>query len=341
MIDLIVNIKNFLINIFIGIKVSIKLMIKSIISFPDHIKSIKSKIANLEETNLEMADYHLKNGNLNDAILRLKILSRFIVPSAPKAHYKLAWCYFIKKDFDKALENLEKCPDLDQYDLKKHILNDAPEEVPLKLLQEYKNLTPIYQFEKFKNKAARLCIEVIDIMLQHLQNVPKKCQILDLGCNAGDLGLELSTRVAKEYTLTGVEDNGAMLEQAKSTGAYDNIFSLSLEDFLLEAHTKYDIILSLDELSRAKNFHKYLDKIHNIIKVDGFFILVFKVGQISGLNNNKVEFLYTKDDLKRNIIDSRFAIIETKTIELEPLANYLFVVCKPNLNKETQKSCAI
>ena len=328
MIDLIVNIKNFLINIFMGLKASIKLMTQIAINFPAHVKSIQAKIANLEETNLEIADYHLKNNNLNDAIFRLNILLRFIAPNSSKAFYKLAWCYFVKKDFARALENLDKCPDFDVYGLKKHLLNNNPEEIPFRLLQEYKNLASARHLEKFTNKRVDLGSVLLDMMMQNTQGMPKKRQILDLGSSAGGIGEKLAALIPKEYTLTGVEDNQAMLEQTRLTGAYDNICNMALEDFLLNTQTKYDIILSLNSLSFTKNLYSHFNKIHNALKTDGYFISAFKVGEISKLDSNKVEFLYARDDLEKNIIDSKFMIIQTKIVEFDSSTSYFFVVCK-------------
>jgi predicted TPR repeat methyltransferase len=335
MIDLIVNIKNFLINILMGLKASIKLIINNAINLPANAKNVRAKIANLEETNLEMANYHLKNGNLNDAILRINILLRFIAPNSPKAFYKLAWCYFIKKDFARALENLNKCPDLDVYGLKKHLLSNDPEEIPLRLLQEYKNLALARYLERFINKRVDLGAVLLDMMMQYTQDLPKKCQILDLGSSAGGIGEKLAALISKEYTLTGVEDSQAMLEQTRLVGAYDNICNMELEDFLLNTQTKYDIILSLNSLSFTKNLCSYFNKIHNILKTDGYFISAFKVGEISKLDSNKVEFLYARDDLEKNIIDSKFMIIQTKIVEFNSSTSYFFVLCKLNTQLNT------
>jgi predicted TPR repeat methyltransferase len=330
MIDLIVNIKNFLINIFLGISSSIKLMINYIINVPAHVKNIKAKLADLESTNLEIADYHLKNGNLNDAILRLKILARFITPGSPKAHYKLAWCYFIKNDFNTALENLDKCLDLDIYGLKIYIQTLDPQEIPMQLLQEYKNLAQARYFEKFVNKLLDLHAILIELMLQKVPNMPKKCQILDLGSYVGRNGEEIAKKMPKEYTLTGIEDSQAMLEQTRLTGVYDNAYNVGFEDFLLDTETKYDIILSLNSLSFTKDTDIYFTNIHNALKSDGYFICAFKVGETSELDSNKVEFVYKKDDLEKSIISGKFMIIATKTVIFNSSTNYLFAVCRPN-----------
>lgn len=75
---------------------------------------IKEKSQNLKETNYKLALHHLENGNVSEALFRLRILLKFW-PDHVEAIYLKAYCLAHKKQLIKSkqiLENLiKKYPD--------------------------------------------------------------------------------------------------------------------------------------------------------------------------------------------------------------------------------------
>lgn len=74
---------------------------KSFNDFVAELFQMKEKLHNLEETNINLGKYHLSNDNLSDAIFRFKFAS-FFWPKSIEAKYYLAYCYFLKKRFEKS-----------------------------------------------------------------------------------------------------------------------------------------------------------------------------------------------------------------------------------------------
>lgn len=76
------------------------------------INSIKGKSKNLLETNYNLGLKHLEKGNLSDAIFRFKFIKKFW-PHHLDAHYQLAYCYFLKKNFPQSQQLLKELVALD------------------------------------------------------------------------------------------------------------------------------------------------------------------------------------------------------------------------------------
>ncbi len=327
MIDLIINIKNFIVNIFFGIIKGVKSLARLIPNFFYEIKTIKTKLANLESVNFEVADFHLKNGSINDAILRLKIIYKFISPGNQNASYKLAWCYFIKEDFKNSLLYLEKS-ERDVYGLKDYITSYEVDRVPEHLWQEYKNLTTRAYFDKFINKNINLHDKVVDILLQHLRVLPENCQVLDLGAFVGLNALALERRMPKKYTLTGVESSKEMVKVLQVLELYDNIQGFSIPDFLSNNTNKYDIIMALGSLSFEKDQKTHLAQISKALKSGGYFIMASKLAESTRLANNKIEFLYNKLEIEKSLSDCNFMIIESVNLVFSRANTLLLTLCK-------------
>ena len=73
---------------------------------------IRKKFNNLLDTNYQLGMTHLEKGNLSDAIFRFKFIKKFW-PHHLDAHYQLAYCYFLKKNFQQTQIILKELVSLD------------------------------------------------------------------------------------------------------------------------------------------------------------------------------------------------------------------------------------
>lgn len=76
------------------------------------INLIRGKSKNLLQTNYDLGLKHLEKGNLSDAIFRFKFIKKFW-PHHLDAHYQLAYCYFLKKNFQQTQIILKELVSLD------------------------------------------------------------------------------------------------------------------------------------------------------------------------------------------------------------------------------------
>lgn len=91
---------------------------------------IREKIRNLRETNYNLGVKHLESGNLTDAVIRFKIITK-AWPDFYDAYYQLAYCLTLKNKNAQAKdiieELLQKNPNYDPKakDLLNHIENST------------------------------------------------------------------------------------------------------------------------------------------------------------------------------------------------------------------------
>jgi hypothetical protein len=330
MIDLLVNIKNFIINILVGIVGFLKSLRQSVPKAFNELKNIRLKLSNLEKSNLEIADFHIANGDIGDAILRLKIIEKFISPGNISAQYKLAWCYFIKSNFEKSLFYLSKCEGMDLYKLQEYIVNNEVSKIPEEIRLEYKNLTYSKFYNRFVNKTSNLHQIIVDKLAQNFKTFPPNCEILDLGAFLGQNAESLSLKLPKKYILTAVEDSSYMLDRLKELRLYDEIANSSIDNFLSNNKDKYDAVISLCSLGFAKDLKEYFSGINKTLKPQGYFVLVLKTAENTKLNSSKTEFLYNGDGIKKNLMDCDFTIVETTTWTFSSVDTYLLTICRVN-----------
>jgi predicted TPR repeat methyltransferase len=327
-----VNIKKFFINIFSILIGFIKSLRQVVPQSLKTLRVIKFKLANLEKVNFELVDMHIRNGNISDAILRLKIISNFIVPGSTKAYYKLAWCYFVKSDFTQSLATLSKCREIDSYQLEKFLSQEKTEHVPLDIWTEYKNFSSFVYHAVFTNKKINLHEYAVDLLLQNLRTLPVNCQILDLGAFVGMNAEMLDSKTPKKYTITGVEDSKVMYKILQGLGLYEKIYNSSVDDFLSNCAEKYHAIISVCSLGFINTQAAHFASIGNILHDDGYFILVLK-GDVEAvkLNSNRVEFLYNKNNLEKELSGSGFIVVKSENVIFDSSSNYIVLVCKINI----------
>lgn len=295
---------------------------------------IRSKMKNFYKTNLELGLYHLRLGNLNDAIMRLKIVDKFITPQDSVANYWLGWAYFLKNNYSKALQHLEVSREKDAAGLTSFIKNhDSAAEVPKKIWKDYKLLTEHAEIQKTGEYVANLPQDFVQELFDAMQELPKECSMLDLGCSSGFVGGMMDRRLQKNYHLTGVDDREKMLESARCLSedkrrVYDDLQHASIDEFLRANKAKYHVITSFNSLTFAKDLESYFRQIYKIIKPKGYFALLLPTGDKTGWHPSKSEFIYSETDVSKQLKLAEFDLIGIKEWKLNIAMSYIVFICK-------------
>ncbi len=337
MIDLLVNIKNFFLTICAAIFQAIKYCIYTIFKLPQKAKILATKLSNLTDVNIELAEFHLQNNNIFDAIIRLKIIRKFSALgnannnsfAYKRASYLLAWCYILRCDISSAKTCLEQCRDLlCANELRQYLLCDDPEIIPRNILLEYKKLAPSSYLSKFTFPGLDLCDQVTKTLLKHLQNMPEDLQILDLGGVKDFLAQSIVKHIAHNYSISVVEDDSAMRDILQNSNLYTNIYNQSIEDFLPAHLHRYDGIISICSLAFCCMLHKYFDLIKICLKQHGYFLLVMPGAEKTKISSNRCEFLYNRIDIEKSLHDTGFKILDNLRLKGKDNDFYHLWVCK-------------
>jgi hypothetical protein len=103
----------------------------------DEFYIILGKLKNLREANYNLGIMHLEKGNINDAIFRFKLMTKFW-PDDQRSYYYLAYCLTVKNELLKAKIVLEKFKSHNfQFDQK---TTDLQEKIDSLINKESKNV---------------------------------------------------------------------------------------------------------------------------------------------------------------------------------------------------------
>ena len=312
-----------------------KYFFDKIIELKDHISNVKAGLRDLRSTNMSLAFYHLRQGNLNDAILRFKIIDIFISPSDEEVHYGFAWCYFLKGNYAKSMMHLKQSGARDASGLGYFLTNfESLDEVPETLWSEYRSITADAYNYKWIKQPVYLPKEFADCLFSKIEELPKECQILDLGCGSGLAGAAIDYKIQKNYHLTGVDNIAPLTKNIKNLRedkrkVYDEVINVSLRDFISSNVSKYDIITSFESLNFAKNLTPYLTKINKILNKNGYFALMLQTSKVEAWNTDQGCFIYKKDYVKEQLMVAEFKILDIKEVHFTKNNIYtIFIVTK-------------
>lgn len=326
MIDFFINIKNFILSALLGLTKFIKYILRLVPNYFQQIVDIKTKLQNLEAVNFDLVDYHLDNGNLSDAIMRLKIIDKFIAPNNIVAQYKLAWCYFIKADFTNSLFYLAKSQSVDSYGLQKYLLSQDIQQIPEAILAQYKNIAPGTD-QKFYDGKNTIINKAISMLAKQLKTIPHECQILDIGVGDGMVGKVLNQKLPKKYILTGIESSHKLCQKLQDYKLYDDLQNIFITDFLKKNTVLYDVVISFCSVLFNANLSINLTSISKLLKPNRYFIFVFINNQINKIDDTKTRFLYNTETVTQEITHCRFNMLEISEFLIDK-TNYVTLLCQ-------------
>lgn len=279
-------------------------------------KKLRDNWHNLRGTNLDLAIYHMNNGNISDAILRLKILDFIISPNDEEVFGLLAFCYLAKGNKAKALDYINKTSEKhDPLGLKAFLTNNDLTEIPVQIHNEYRKICAELYIPKWRSYEIYIPKLFVTSLFAAIEELPARCKILDLGTSAGLIGAELDYKLEKNYSLTGVDNIKELTKHTKhgKRNLYDELLDLSVKEFLLQEHSKkYNIITSFCSLDFAKDLSSYFVKIKKILAVNGYFALLLQTDSKSYLNRAENNFVYVKSDIEKQLRLANFEILDIK-----------------------------
>lgn len=335
-----------------SIKSKIKLGCHYIRNFPSWYKGkvwqlinyfidIKYKIMHIKETNFNLGLSHLKKNNLNDALLRFKIVEKFSKPEdviINKVNYWLGWTYFLKGNYSKSLSYLQKSPREDVVKLGTFLQNyQKLSEIPQAIWREYRDLTAGYYTSKFLNDKIHMPYSFVSKIISAITNLPDNYTILELGSNIGLVGYEARKRFPDGFIYTGVESSQEMNKLISlyypNFNIYDQLLEISIPEFLNQQPNRYDVILSYCSLSFTKDLANYFNLIYLITNKLGYFAFCLPIDSIAKFSIERKEFIYTIADIKEVLSKTQFNILNCQELDLEKSGKYYMVVCQKN-NKQ-------
>lgn len=279
-------------------------------------KNLRKNWHNLHNTNLDLAIYHMNNGNINDAILRLKILDFIISPNNERVFALLAFCYFVKGNKTRSLEYINKTSQKhDVFGLKHFLTHNDLAEIPEQIINEYRRICANIYIAKWHSYDIYIPKLFVSSLFKNIEELPASCSILDLGSSAGLIGAELDYKLEKNYTLTGVENVKELTKYTKHNkrNLYDALLDLSVKEFLLQKHNKkYNIITSFCSLDFAKDLSCYFVQIKKILAEGGYFALLLQTDSQNYLNASGNNFVYIKSDIEKQLRLANFDILDIK-----------------------------
>ncbi|BFD46255.1 MAG: methyltransferase domain-containing protein [Rickettsia endosymbiont of Sergentomyia squamirostris] len=294
---------------------------------------VKYKVTHLKETNFNLGIEHLYKNNLNDAILRLKLVDKILSPNDHQANYWLGWTYFLKNNYEKALYHLQRAFEADQIKLASFLQNyNNLLEIPPQIWHQYKNLTAEYYGNKFRsNNKLYLPYSFVSTAMNNITDLPDNYHILELGSNIGLVGYEVKKRFPNGFTFTGVESSEIMNKLVTVYGnIYDQLLEISISDFIKHDSNKYDVVLSFNSLAFTKNLLDYFNSIYSIVNVLGYFAFCLPIDNVTNLSLKRKEFIFTIADIKKTLGQTKFTILNSEELALEKNDKYYMVICKKN-----------
>ena len=319
-----------------NIPAKIKLKINEILnSIKVYHATVKDKLKNILPTNINLGKYHIAKNNLNDAILRFKIILKFFDKENLEAKYYLAITYLVKGKKDKAEEILKNQPD---YKNAAVILNMIKQEntLPKEFAKEIRNIEALkYQEDIYEDEyllVDNFCKEVFEVVNPINQND----SILEINPGNGYLGVAIKDLTAEIFhfkAIESAENYFKIINNLKNNNMriYNECIIGEFTDILTKKE-EYNYIFSLWGLEFDSNIGDNLKKITNSLKPEG--ILAFTLHTSSTeenfkLTNNSKHYIFNKDYLEKEIEKLKnLKTIIIKNIAIEKINGYILVVQK-------------
>lgn len=293
-------------------------------------------LKHFKQSTIELGIYHLKQGNINDAIMRFMIVRKFCEPENDIVNYWLGISYYIKDNLPKALYYLAKTNSKNAQELTTMIKNiDGLDSIPPSILLTYRDATAIKRMTFWDDAAFNIPEILIHNICDVLEELPQDCNFLDIGSGFGEIGIAINNKTSEAYHLRGVDDVPIMLETLKhyhkdNKPLYDDVINQSVREFLInKSSSKYTAIISCDSLNFEKNLSNSFQEIHSLLKKDGYFALALQTSTQTRFLSSKNIFTYAKDSVMNQLNLAEFEILIIKDIDLDKYETYTLFICKP------------
>ena len=303
----------------------------------DFIKETKIKLNDLSKANFDLGIYHLNKGNLNDAILRFKLVKRF-GHQYDDIDYFLGRCYLEKLKYSKAkilfenyiiknnpkfLEEAKYCLNITDNEL--HDIKSVPVGiVDHKLNQKFDSYVKVAKAFQNKKSSQNITYEKIKEALENNDKV-FNYNMLDLGCNLGVIVCLLRENQLLHFSL-GVEINKNMMKYCKeltidSNKVYNTVINQDIDTFLaskIQTDSKFDIILGTHLITYSTDLKSLFIKLKKYIRVNGIMAFSFSVKpqDASYIFDRQLEiFIYNKDYVAKTVKSCGWQVINHEEMQ--------------------------
>lgn len=305
-----------------------------ILELKNYYYDCKYKFKNLKDTNYELGVNHLYRGNLNDALFRFKLVDKFLTSQEPKIYYQLAWTYFLKNNYSKALEYITKSTDENKIEFENFLQNYKNiNEIPEAIWQKYRDLTASYYTNNFhNNNNINLPYNFIHQTLDKIATLPNNYAILELGSNVGLAGYEIQKRFPEKFNITAIESSVIMNDMLSlyypNLKIYDQVFNLSIAEFVNLTSNKFDVILSFCALSFTKELKTYFNSIYDLLNDSGYFAFCLPIATTTNFSLKRKEFLFDLNEILEAINTTKLILLDYSKLTLAENNKYCIVICQ-------------
>ncbi len=290
--------------------------------------AMRFNMKNFHKTNMDLGLYHLNHGNLFDAIMRFKVVEKFIDPEDPALHHWLGWCYFLKKNYIKSASHLKMAGKEDIFELGKFVTNaDSIQEMPQKMRTKYRELSLHLTNKDLPEYSAMLTANFVNKLLNEVEELPKNCHILELGCKSGAIGATINYKVEGKYHITGVEELEILESKAKVLSVYDSLKIQDFNSFLSSNKVEHNIVIAFNSLNFETDLVCIFKQVNEAMKTHGYFAILLKNGKKTIWDKTLNEFVYSPEDVKKQLKLAKFKLVGTSEFMVNKKIPYTMFIC--------------
>lgn len=286
-------------------------------------KIAREKMKDIPGTNYELALLHMKNGNLDDAILRFKMVI-FLTPEKAEAYYNLARCLVMVGDNESAEENLTKAlsfkPDFAEakYVLEKIKAPESISDVPASVITQHIAWRTEFSEEEREAKLHK-DKSIVTMALENVTDKNPNLVVLDLGCSEGGRGEILKSKeVARKIVGVDLWQNATDKAKGKTyegEAIYSSLHNIEISEYLGENREKYDLIMAGDAFSYKGNLEVVFRNIAESLIPGGLFVSIFPKNEEA--SNYKIDiikdrFVHSAQYIEETMKKSGLVIAEKK-----------------------------
>lgn len=286
-------------------------------------QEVCSKSKNLSKTNYDLGMFHMKNGNLSDAIMRFKLVI-FMKGETGMLYYNLGRCYNSMDKQQKAEEALLKSKSfaldpvqimLVDYELAH--LNASkykpPAFIPLPYVAEY--FDNLARDLKSGTIAMPYYGESMIIRTILAEVGSNELNMLDLGSGFGRIA-EFARKKLNIAKITAIDISKEMANYANelmgdSEKVYDIVLNTDFTKYLPTVEEKFDLITAIESFSYLGDLTSILKHCANALESKGHLVLSLPLSNAKQFHLDKsLEFFtYSKEYLQTKLEEAGFTHI--------------------------------
>ncbi|MCP5369665.1 MAG: hypothetical protein H6909_03140 [Rickettsiaceae bacterium] len=294
-----------------------------------HFPKLLSKLQNIADSNLKLGLFHLEEGNINDAILRFKLVNKYLSTGNKTASYWLGWCYIIKQKFHKAEECFHKNGEHPELVSLTSNIKNIPY-ISDSIYTIRRNIQPIDFIDKFSSEQYNLAQIMVKNFVK-LAKLPNDYQILELESGPGWLSQELKLRLQGNFHFTSTESCTKLIEMQQylypDKKWPDLMVCSPVEEYILTENKRYNAIFSLDGFAHNSNLEEFFASIYDLITDYGYFAFAIRVSENTHLSKKLLEYSYKEAEIKTILYANEFTILYNEQFILENKNTYSIFIC--------------